>query len=211
MKARDVFDAGIGPHCDEDDTDEFLENILYSLTSIDVCRDDLRWGQDDVEGMTIATSIIGLRDLHEIDNLDECKFIDDKSNDEDDNKVEYRSLHAQQWVEVADEEAHISEDARPVATPVASDDETQAPDTDDYVQTSAPVQNLALGNRLGRRGKTRLVDIWAMTGEYKIQLLLNDEGQLIGEDRSLFIRWLGSFCENGLFCPLMSVDWPSVP
>ena len=44
MKARDVFDASIGPHCDEDDTDEFLENISYSLTSTDVGRDDLRWG-----------------------------------------------------------------------------------------------------------------------------------------------------------------------
>ena len=33
------------------------------------------------------------------------------------------SLHSRQWVEAADEEAHISEDARPVT----SDDETQAP------------------------------------------------------------------------------------
>ena len=62
-KARDVFDIGSGPHCDEDDTDEFLENISYSLISTDVGRDDLRWGQDDVEGMTIDASIIGPRDL----------------------------------------------------------------------------------------------------------------------------------------------------
>nr|POE44617.1 hypothetical protein CFP56_76383 [Quercus suber] len=89
MKVRDVFDAGIGPHCDEDDTDEFLENIPYSLTSTDVGTDDLRWGRDDVEGMTIDASIIGPRDLHEMDNLDECEFIDDESNDEDDNDVEY--------------------------------------------------------------------------------------------------------------------------
>nr|POE44699.1 hypothetical protein CFP56_76621 [Quercus suber] len=88
-EARDVFDAGIGPHCDEDDTDEFLENILYSLTSTDVGTDDLRWGRDNVEGMTIDASIIGPRDLHEMDNLDECEFIDDESNDEDTNDVEY--------------------------------------------------------------------------------------------------------------------------
>uniref|UniRef100_A0A7N2RD77 DUF4216 domain-containing protein n=1 Tax=Quercus lobata TaxID=97700 RepID=A0A7N2RD77_QUELO len=88
-KARYVFDTSIGPHCDEDDTDEFLENIPYSLTSLDVGRDDLRWGRDDVEGMTIDASIIGPRDLHEMDDLDECEFIDDEFNDEDDNEVNY--------------------------------------------------------------------------------------------------------------------------
>ena len=84
-----MFDAGSRPHCDEDDTDEFLENISYSLTSTDVGRDDLRWGRDDVEGMTIDASIIGQRDLHEMDNLNVCEFIDDESNDEDDNEIKY--------------------------------------------------------------------------------------------------------------------------
>ena len=42
-----------------------------------------------MEGMTIDASIISLRDLHEMNNLDECEFIDDESNDEDDNEVEY--------------------------------------------------------------------------------------------------------------------------
>ena len=60
-------------------------------------------------------------------------------------------------------------------------------------------------------GKTRLANIWAMTGEYKIQLSLNDEGHSIGVDRSLFIQWLGSFCENGLLCLLTPTGWPSVP
>ena len=90
-KARDVFDARIGPHCDEDDMDEFFENILYSFTSNDVGRDDLCWGRDDVKGMTIDAFIIGERDLHEIDNLDDCEFIDDESNNEDDNEVEYNN------------------------------------------------------------------------------------------------------------------------
>ncbi|XP_030945976.1 uncharacterized protein LOC115970486 [Quercus lobata] len=90
-------------------------------------------------------------------------------------------------------------------------------DTNDYVQTQTPVQNPApeqnpaSENRPGKRGKTRLADIWAMTGEYKIQLPLNDEGQPIGDDGILFIRWLGSFCENGLLCPLSPARWPSVP
>ncbi|XP_050264239.1 uncharacterized protein LOC126708490 [Quercus robur] len=124
------------------------------------------------------------------------------------------SSQSRQRVEAADEEPHISEDARPVAS---DDDETLAPDTDDYVQTQTPVQNpapeqnRASENRPGKRGKTRLADIWAMTGEYKIQLSLNDEGQPIGDDGELFVRWLGSFCENGLLCPLTPAGWPSVP
>nr|POF22030.1 hypothetical protein CFP56_74766 [Quercus suber] len=89
MKARDVLDAGVGPDCDKDDTDEFLENIPYSLTSNDVGKDDLRWGRDDMEGMTIDASIFGPRDLHKMDNLDDCEFIDDESNDKNDNEVEY--------------------------------------------------------------------------------------------------------------------------
>ena len=88
-KVRDVFDAGIGPHCDEDDTYGFYENILYNVTSNDADRENLRWDCDDVEGMTIDASIIGKRNLQEMDNLDDCEFIDDESNDEDDNEVEY--------------------------------------------------------------------------------------------------------------------------
>nr|POE77213.1 hypothetical protein CFP56_58009 [Quercus suber] len=88
-KARDVFVAGIGPYCDEDDTYGFYENIPYSVTSNDVGRENLCWGRDDVKGMTIDASIIGKRDLHEMDNLDDCEFIDDEFTDEDDNEVEY--------------------------------------------------------------------------------------------------------------------------
>ncbi|KAK9991885.1 hypothetical protein SO802_026870 [Lithocarpus litseifolius] len=96
------------------------------------------------------------------------------------------------------------------------------PHEDDYVQTpaleqnpapiqnSAPVQNPTPENRHKSRGKTKLSDIWAMTGEYKIQLPLNDEGQPIGKDGSLFVRWLGTFCENGMLCPLTPAGWPSV-
>ena len=88
-KARDVFNASIGPHCDEDDTYGFYENIPYSVTSNDAGRENLRWGRDDVEGMTIDASIIGERDLNEMDNLDDFEFIDDESNDNDANEVNY--------------------------------------------------------------------------------------------------------------------------
>ena len=42
-----------------------------------------------MEGLTIDASIIGPRDSQEMDNLNECEFIDDESNDEDDNEVKY--------------------------------------------------------------------------------------------------------------------------
>ena len=88
-KAGDVFDADIGPHCDEDDMNGFYENIPYGVTSNDVVGENLCWDRDDVKGMTIDASIIGDRDLNEMDNVDDREFIDDESNDEDDNKVEY--------------------------------------------------------------------------------------------------------------------------
>ena len=84
-----MFDTGIGPHCDEGDMYGFYENILYSVIGNDVDKENLRWGRDDVEGMRIDASIIGKRDLNEMDNLDDCEFIDDESNDNDANEVDY--------------------------------------------------------------------------------------------------------------------------
>ncbi|KAL4610256.1 hypothetical protein ACB092_08G038200 [Castanea dentata] len=108
------------------------------------------------------------------------------------------SSNSRQRVEAVDQEAHHSEEARPVG----SEDETQP---------LAPVQNLAPENRHARRGRTKLADIWAMTGDdYKIPLPLNAEGQPIDRAGSLFKRWLGLFCENGLLCPLTPAGWPSV-
>ncbi|XP_075665826.1 uncharacterized protein LOC142635575 [Castanea sativa] len=63
--------------------------VFYVEDKRDKDWDDLRWGRDDVEGITIDASVVGKRDLHEMDNLDDCEFIDDESNDEDDNAVEY--------------------------------------------------------------------------------------------------------------------------
>ena len=88
-KARDVFDASVGPHRDEDDTYNFSENVPYNVSSNEVVSDNLGWARDDVEGMTIDASIIAQRDLHEVANLDDCEFIDDESNNEDANEDEY--------------------------------------------------------------------------------------------------------------------------
>ena len=58
--------------------------------------------------------------------------------------------------------------------------------------------NKSQQQKIGLRGKTRLADVWALNGEYKIPLPLNDQGQSIGEGGGTFDRWLGSFCENDL-------------
>ncbi|KAK9987861.1 hypothetical protein SO802_028100 [Lithocarpus litseifolius] len=72
-------------------------------------------------------------------------------------------------------------------------------------------QSLAVENRHKRRGPTKLADIWALNGSWKIPLPLNDQGQPIGLDGKTFIQWLGTFCYNGLLCPLVLVGWPKVP
>ena len=51
--------------------------------------DNLRWARDDLEGMTIDASIITERDRQGVNNLDDCEFIDNESNNEDDNEDEY--------------------------------------------------------------------------------------------------------------------------
>nr|POF20344.1 hypothetical protein CFP56_66452 [Quercus suber] len=87
--ARDVFDAGIGPQRDEDDTYSFSENVPYNISNNEVVSQNLSWARDDIDGMTIDASIIAERDHHEVNNLDECEFIDDESDNEDDNEDEY--------------------------------------------------------------------------------------------------------------------------
>ena len=87
-KARDVFDTSIGPQRDEDDT-QFSKNVPYNISTNEVVSDKLGRARDDVEGMTIDAFIIAERDLHEMDNLDDCDFINNESNNEDDNEDEY--------------------------------------------------------------------------------------------------------------------------
>ena len=88
-KVRNVFDAGISPQRDEDNTYSFSKNVPYNISTNEVVSDNLGWARDDVEGMTIDASIIAERDLHEVNNLDDCEFINDESNNEDDNEYEY--------------------------------------------------------------------------------------------------------------------------
>ena len=57
-KARDVFDASIGPQSDEDDTYSFSENVPYNISTNEVVSDNLGWARDDVEGMTMPLSFL---------------------------------------------------------------------------------------------------------------------------------------------------------
>nr|POF03250.1 hypothetical protein CFP56_55587 [Quercus suber] len=77
------------------------------------------------------------------------------------------SSHGRQRVEAQDEEVHISQEARPIAS---DNDEIQA------LAENAPKS----------RGPTRLADIWALDGSWKIPFLLNDEGQPIGPNDKTF-------------------------
>ena len=88
-KVRDVFDAGIGPQHEENDVYSFSENVPYNISTNEVVSDNLRWARDDLDGMTIDASIIAERDHHGVNNLDDCEFIDDESNNENDNEYEY--------------------------------------------------------------------------------------------------------------------------
>ena len=88
-KVRDVFDAGIGSQRDEDDTYSFSKNVPYNISTNEVVSNNLGWARDDIEGMTIDASIIAERDLHVVNNLDNCEFIDDEFDNKDDNEDEY--------------------------------------------------------------------------------------------------------------------------
>ena len=83
IKTKDVFDVGIGSQRDENDTHSFSENVPYNINTNEVVSDNLGWARDDVERITIDISIIVERDFHENDNLDDCEFIVDESNNEE--------------------------------------------------------------------------------------------------------------------------------
>ena len=88
-KARDVFDADIGPQREENDVYSFSENVPYNISTNEIVADNLRWARDDLDGMTIDASIITERDRQNVNKEDDCEFIDDESDDEADNEDEY--------------------------------------------------------------------------------------------------------------------------
>ena len=67
------------------------------------------------------------------------------------------------------------------------------------------------GSRSGRHGKTKLADIWAMTGEYKIQLPLNDQGQPIRKMGLCLFGGRARFARMAYYASFRLLGWPSIP
>ena len=42
-KARNVFDAGSGPLCEDDDGDTYCENVPYNIIGDNVASDNVHW------------------------------------------------------------------------------------------------------------------------------------------------------------------------
>ncbi|KAK9988259.1 hypothetical protein SO802_028498 [Lithocarpus litseifolius] len=199
-----------------------------------------------------------------MENLEDCEFIDDESNNEDDNEVEYSN--DEYWTQVwgggnnncrlftLAKDRHIPnkgwrhkmrkpiflrrQDRLRVTMRQSPQKSSKSSKLSKQAQkpkvggmagefTKSKLESLQRGlhlwisqndyqqtpaaeNRPKRRGPTKLANTWALNGEYKITLPLTDQGQPIGVDSGTFVRWLGSFCKNGLLCSLMPAGWPSV-
>ena len=90
-KARDVFDAGSGPMCDDDDGDTYCENVPYNITVDNVVFDNIGLARADVQGTTIDTMFIAENDKQEGDFIDDNDFIDEEVSDEDYSDSEYNN------------------------------------------------------------------------------------------------------------------------
>ena len=86
-------------------------------------------------------------------------------------------------------------------TPISSNGRAE-----DSVQETPESSNL---NK--KRGITLMHRIWTLPANKKITCALNGSGQPIGESRQTFKRWLGTFCLNHAYCPLVPINWAHVP
>ncbi|XP_075665463.1 uncharacterized protein LOC142635141 [Castanea sativa] len=85
-KARDVFDAGSGPLCEDDDGDTYCENVPYNIIGDNAASDNIGLARPDVQGITIDAMVI--KENEKAVNGD---FIDDNDfiDDDYDNNEEY--------------------------------------------------------------------------------------------------------------------------
>uniref|UniRef100_A0A7N2N0X3 DUF4218 domain-containing protein n=1 Tax=Quercus lobata TaxID=97700 RepID=A0A7N2N0X3_QUELO len=143
-KVRDVFDAGSGPMCDDDDGDTYCENVPYNITADNVVSDNISLARAGVQGTTIDAILIAENEKQEGDFIDDNDFIDDEVSDEDYSDNEYctgmgrkRRLEFVELGEssssVGSNEVQSSQQAPPTADDrrhsQGSDDETQSPAT----------------------------------------------------------------------------------
>ena len=88
-KARDVFDAGNGHLCGDDDTDTYCQNVPYYITADNEVSNNIGLIQANVKGTTLDAMIIAKKYLQEGDFIDDNDFIDDEVSNEDYSDNEY--------------------------------------------------------------------------------------------------------------------------
>ncbi|KAK9989655.1 hypothetical protein SO802_029894 [Lithocarpus litseifolius] len=85
-----------------------------------------------------------------------------------------------------------------------SDDETQAPDTQDVPTAGAIIVPK-------KRGPNRFDDIWNMPPGKKLFLKINKAGQPVGKNAGSFSRWLGTVARKPDMCPINYRSWHKMP
>lgn len=105
------------------------------------------------------------------------------------------------------------------------DDESQSDSDDDSMESDQP-NDLASDDELGhealvnvidesghrnRREITRLTNIWNLPRGERVIVEVNKNFQVVGENSSVFPRFLGTMARRGDYCPLNYITWPKVP
>ena len=88
-KARDVFNAGSGPLCEDDDGDTYCENVPYNIIIDNAASDNIGLARPNVQGTTIDVIVIGEKEKQDGDFIDDNDFIDDEVSDEEYSNEEY--------------------------------------------------------------------------------------------------------------------------
>lgn len=84
-------------------------------------------------------------------------------------------------------------------------------DSDDILGHEAQVDIIDASGRHAKRGITRLTNIWNLPKGERVRIELNKNFQVVGENSSLFSRFLGTMARRGDYCPLNYLTWPKVP
>ncbi|KAK9991111.1 hypothetical protein SO802_026096 [Lithocarpus litseifolius] len=122
-----------------------------------------------------------------------------------------------QYVEPGESSSHVGSNevpSRQEAPPATddrrqsqgSDDETQAPDTEDV-----PVPAVGAVVVRNTRGPNRFDDIWNMPPGKKLLLEINNAGQPVGENAGPWAKWLGTVARKPDMCPINYRSWHSMP
>ncbi|KAK9995135.1 hypothetical protein SO802_024838 [Lithocarpus litseifolius] len=122
-----------------------------------------------------------------------------------------------QYVEPGESSSHVGSNEVPSReqAPLAnddrrqsqgSDDETQAPDTEDI-----PVPAAGAVVVPNKRGPNRFDDIWNMPPGKKLFLKINKAGQPVGENAGPWAKWLGTVARKPDMCPINYRSWHKMP